>query len=1048
MAGRRPRRAHEDAYEEAPQPPQPPMMGFLAPAPAATELPRRQPHGTEASLSFGPRPSWSCSRPGLLAVHRPNWSAATPGCFPSRSFDVRWPYDGSSRSGGGGDLSRALGVARLDFFGRPVGRTPSALAEAASRALHDDADAEPVPWESWAPLALPVLPLLFPDKGGPALREVRCFLLDLLGEERKEKFMRWWDKTYIEILEFMETMFGPEDPENEDRGAMYRIWPGPRATIFGRFLDYKADYIKKHGRPRPIRPPARPKRRAPWEKPRNPLPIPLPDWLVAELELDDGSFDNGIFADLKKEMDGPEVWEHRSMPNRFRIFCVMMITFVGAVFVLMRCAALCIWQKEFLSEKAILQQTTLVDRFEPRRTITDAVGQVLAMDEPCYDVYAHPRYFKKPAREIAGMLAPIVKRNPLELEIDLCQSRQSGILVARKIDEHQARDIALLRQEGIDLFQRNTRVYPHEEMAAEVVGYVNNDHKGQAGIEMSQQEVLLRRPRSDTGEVFIPPPPKPKKDDADRFKAVKAGSGALAPQTPLTVFATDKYTLRLHMDLRLQRAARKALIESMEKYSAKRGTVVVMDCHTGAIKALVTVPSYNPREFFKAPLELFKNWAVADLFEPGSTFKPINVAIALETGAIKPNDVFYDEGRMIIGGWPVENVDYRYDKSHRQLTVSNILERSSNVGMVHIMQRIAPKMYHKWLGKLGIGADMKTDLPGFSGSSVKPIPIFARYAIEPATAAFGQGFSLTPLKLVQLHAALANGGTLVQPRAVAGLVDDQGNTVWEPPRMPEQRIFSQETANTVVGFMEKVVERGTGRPCQIHGYRIAGKTGTAQKASPGGRYSAYVTSFVSIYPADKPRYVLMCMVDEPVGRDAFGSTVAIPVVKATLQTLINLESDAPVQNLGPDAKMVREVEAKVLDAAQKIPSPDGYDPLKPGSKPPPLPVPPSSVRFPQEPAIGGTVNGGPNPPVGVYGTRARIAPDSVPPPLPTPPTGPNPAQSRGPRPLWAPCLARLLDPRRSAARRCPAAPRRRSAPPGRWPLARRGVPAAAPSSPG
>ncbi|MFM9158621.1 MAG: penicillin-binding transpeptidase domain-containing protein, partial [Dolichospermum sp.] len=193
---------------------------------------------------------------------------------------------------------------------------------------------------------------------------------------------------------------------------------------------------------------------------------------------------------------------------------------------------------------------------------------------------------------------------------------------------------------------------------------------------------------------------------------------------------------------------------------AKRGAVIVMDALDGSLLALVSQPSYNPNEYGKSDISLFKNWTVADLYEPGSTFKPVNVAIALENGIIKPDDIFVDPGSIQIGKHTIKNAE---KTGYRQLTIPQILQTSSNIGMVKMMQRLKPSIYYNWLERLGLGQKFKTDLPFEVSGQLKSQAEFISSAIEPATTSFGQGFSLTPLQLVQLHGALANGGKLVTP---------------------------------------------------------------------------------------------------------------------------------------------------------------------------------------------------------------------------------------------------------------------------------------------
>ena len=379
------------------------------------------------------------------------------------------------------------------------------------------------------------------------------------------------------------------------------------------------------------------------------------------------------------------------------------------------------------------------------------------------------------------------------------------------------------------------------------------------------------------------------------------GNGLMfADQLPEALVYQDDLRLQLTLDNRLQRAAASTLAAQLQKFKAKRGAVMVMDVRDGSILALVTLPTYDPNHYYNENVELFRNWAVSDLYEPGSTFKPINVAIALDAGAITPNDTIYDEGQIQRGGWPIQNHDFSTAGGGGVLSMSQVLQRSSNVGMVHIMERVEPQTYYEALQKLGIGDPVDTDLPLATPGQLRDRALFLESVVDRATSAFGQGVSLTPLQMLQLHGILANGGRWIRPHVLRGLVDDQGEVAWAPDPPEERVIFTPETCRAVLGMMEDVVTLGTAGGAKVSGYRIGGKTGTAQKADngiyiPGAR----ITSFVGVLPVNDPRYVVFAVIDEPEGENAYGSTVAVPIVNQVLSALITLYSLPPDQSANP-----------------------------------------------------------------------------------------------------------------------------------------------------
>jgi cell division protein FtsI (penicillin-binding protein 3) len=561
---------------------------------------------------------------------------------------------------------------------------------------------------------------------------------------------------------------------------------------------------------------------------------------------------------------------------QLRLLLVWALMMAGSIGLLLNLYRLQVDQARLLEGKARQQQMVSLRPFVPRRPIVDRNGNVLAVDRPVYTLYAHPKFFKISKQKMATILAPLIGKTVSDLE-KLFDKKNSGIRLGRALTEDVADRIAAMQVDGLELIRQYSRLYPQQDLAADVVGYVDVDHRGQAGLEYSQENLLERAVRT--------------------IRLSRAGNGALMPDhVPEGFLHFDDLQLQLTLDSRLQRAARFALKQKIEQFNAERGTVIVMDARDGSLLALVSEPTYNPNQYYNFDVGLFKNWALTDLYEPGSTFKPLNVAIALETGAIQPDSLFNDTGRIQIGKWPIANHDFESIGARGMLSVTQILEHSSNIGMVRIIRQMKPDLYYSWLERLGLGHKVEIDLPFEAPGQFKSQRQFTTSAIEPATTAFGQGFSLTPMQLVQMHGVLANGGKLVTPHVVQGLFDSKGQMHWQPRLSAARPIFSPTTTQSVLSMMESVVREGSGSNAQVPGYRIAGKTGTAQKASPtGGYYSnAKITSFVGIFPVESPRYVVLAVVDEPKG-DVFGSTVAAPIVKSVIEALIAIERIPPSQ---------------------------------------------------------------------------------------------------------------------------------------------------------
>lgn len=562
----------------------------------------------------------------------------------------------------------------------------------------------------------------------------------------------------------------------------------------------------------------------------------------------------------------------------FRLLLIWLLLVSSASALGWRLYQLQIAQGDDLSSRAREQQTRNFRPYVPRRSVLDARGNVIAFDKVVYTLFVHPRMLSKDKTLVAQTLADILKVQSSGDILKLLETRETGVLVARNVSEDQGNTIKDLKWEGIDLEPRYARFYPQGQLFADIIGYVNTEHSGQAGIEYSQEGILERN----LEDLNLKSMMRVKKD----------GSGAIIPTSlPEGIIKLDDLQLQLTLDLRLQRAARDALKAQVKEFNAKRGTVIVMDVHNGEIVALANEPTYDPNRYFLYDFALYKNWAVTDSYEPGSTFKPVHVAIALDEGVINPTSKVLDSPSTVIDGWPIANAS---KTGKGWVSITQAMDDSSNTAMIHIVKKMSRLKYYERMLGLGVNRLMGIDLPFEATGYLKPKNIFTARDIEPAVTSFGQGFSLTPLKLVQLHAAIANGGKMVTPHVVRGLVNGKGEIV-EQRELKTEQIFAPESAQAVNRMMQSVVTNGTGKPAQIPGYHIGGKTGTAQKHDGRGRYqaNAKITSFVAILPSDNPRYVVLVVVDEPKGSNTFGSTVAAPVVREVMNAIIRIKGIPP-----------------------------------------------------------------------------------------------------------------------------------------------------------
>ena len=556
--------------------------------------------------------------------------------------------------------------------------------------------------------------------------------------------------------------------------------------------------------------------------------------------------------------------------GRFKITYIFFLVVILSLFG--RLVNLQLFSASELQKKARLIQSSITSSLQTRRSIVDRNNRLIAYDKPLYKLWAHPKYFKFPGdsktkirriEEVVKKLSPILdlKVEPLLAKFN---NKMIGIELLDEITEDKAKEIIKLRISGLDLIKYSQRYYPQGELYSNLVGFVNDENTGSAGLELHLDNQI---------RVF-------KKSNLIK----KGGDGTPLPDhSGPRDFISDYKSLGLTLDSKLQKASFNALSHQVKKWKAKKGFAIVMNVNNGEILSLVSVPSYDPNKFWDYDSEVFKGWYSQDLFEPGSTFKPINLALALEEKVIHKNGFVEDSGRINVGGWTLSNWD---KKGNGYIDYPKVLQVSSNVGMVKIMQKLKPSIYWERLRNLGINKNLETDLFESTAGHLLGKDTFINSPIEPAVASYGKGFSISPLKLAQLHAALANGGFEVTPYVTLNFEESQKN-------YSQKQLFSHDVSKIVLEWMESVVEKGSGVGARIDGYRIAGKTGTSQKAKNGIYTSKKVCSFVATLPVNDPKYVVLVVIDEPSKAYAYGATVAVPVAKEIIESLIVIEKIPP-----------------------------------------------------------------------------------------------------------------------------------------------------------
>ncbi|HTB23228.1 MAG TPA: penicillin-binding transpeptidase domain-containing protein [bacterium] len=568
-----------------------------------------------------------------------------------------------------------------------------------------------------------------------------------------------------------------------------------------------------------------------------------------------------------------------------------LAAFMAALFALVvaRLVYLQIIRRPFLLEKSDRQQFARVDVPGRRGVITDRYGQVLAESVDTESVFCSPSLVKPGQRAgLAHVLASVLGLNESGVRRQLDAMRPFWVVRNAKI-EATAR-LKELKINSLSYEAETRRVYPEGRLAAHVLGYTDVDCRGLDGVELSYNSVLEGKPG--VQEVL--------RDAAGR----QVAGQQLWVQRPV-----DGSGLRLTLDSDLQHIAERELQKAWQKFHAKGGAIVVMDPRTGEILAMASAPDFDPSHPGAFGQDARWNRALGDAFEPGSTFKVVTAALALEKGVVTPNTpVDCHGGSAVFFGRTVRD----YGQDHMGIVpFSTVLADSSNIGTVEVALKIGPQALYEGMTRFGFGQLSGVDLPGETIGQLQPQSKWQPSAM--AAVPFGQSFSCNLLRVLVTYAAVANGGNLVRPHVVQAVVGDSGSVMAPERNFNSTRVIGETVRGQLVKILEGVVDRGTGVAIALPGYSIAGKTGTAQKFDLAtGRYSktASVSTFVGFVPAENPVFVTAVMLDEPRGLDLGGWTSG-PVFRSVMSAALT------DYNVPPDDKISAEQDASGRAAEHK-----------------------------------------------------------------------------------------------------------------------------------
>lgn len=519
-------------------------------------------------------------------------------------------------------------------------------------------------------------------------------------------------------------------------------------------------------------------------------------------------------------------------------------------------------QHDRFSKLAATQHRETIEVPAGRGTIYDRTGEPLAIGEQATTVYADPRNIADAQR------AAVIAGKELGLDANklypTLKDRSKGfVYLARKADPVRAAVLSKRAVPGLGFYAEELRAYPQGAVASHVLGFAGTDNHGLDGLERSLDETLSGRPGFET----IVKDPFGRAIDVVTSRAERPGRN-----------------VTLTLDHQIQANAEQVLARTVKQFDARGAAAIVMDPRTGAILAMANYPTFDANRFSTASPDARRNRAVTDTFEPGSTFKIVTIAGALEDNVVSPASTFTLAPSIQVADRVIHEA---HSRGTEVMSVQQILAQSSNVGTITVAEKLGPEGLAAWIDRFGFGNPTGIDYPGESSGLVLPLADWSGSTI--GTVPIGQGIAVTPLQMVSAYATIGNGGVRVTPHLVAKVGNKRVRS------RAGKRVVSGHTATRMMSMFRDVVLDGTGTEAAIPGYTVAGKTGTAQKAERGRYVRKYVASFVGLVPARKPRLAILVMVDEP-RNNIFGGVVAAPafrdIARFDLQYL-EVPPDAP-----------------------------------------------------------------------------------------------------------------------------------------------------------
>jgi cell division protein FtsI (penicillin-binding protein 3) len=580
---------------------------------------------------------------------------------------------------------------------------------------------------------------------------------------------------------------------------------------------------------------------------------------------------------------------------RNRLFTIAVIVVLWATAIQARLVYLQVYEHGDMVARAERQQKRSIELAAKRGEIVDRAGRVLAYSIDVDSIYAVPSEISDPKQAVRQLCLSM--RDGCDAEqrstlLERLSRRRPFAWVRRQVSSEDSRRVKALDLDGIGFMKESRRFYPNTSLAAHVLGYVGLDNEGLAGIEGAYDDTI----RGKNGTALV-------QNDARRHVFSRT-------ERPPTTGASVELTI----DSMLQYMVERALKDGVDAHRAKGGTAIVMDPWTGEILAMASVPTFNPNAFTRVTdSDVFRNLATQLTYEPGSTFKTVTAAAALEEKVMRPTDIVDVTGGYIkIGSRRVNDTH-----SYGALSFTDVIVKSSNVGAIKIGFRLGAERLMRYVHRFGFGRSLSPDFRGEESG------IVWSELTDSALASVSMGYQIgvTPLQMVTAVSSIANGGRLMEPHVVRAIRRSEGRTVVQPKVL--RQTITSNTAAELTAIMEGVVERGTAKVARIDGFTIAGKTGTAAKLVNGAySKSEYRSSFVGFFPSRKPVVTVLVVVDTPRTGVYYGGVVAGPIFKDIAEATIRHLGIPPSIDPQPPVMVVREREQAPVPAAGPARMPD------------------------------------------------------------------------------------------------------------------------------